>query len=75
VSYSKRFPKQSIKERQDALRWATRHVLIRVAKYVVVDGGIFEYVLVNCTKFVTWTINTGIRNDMENEELSQCLTT
>jgi hypothetical protein len=31
-----------IKERQDALRQATRHVLIRVAKCIDVDGGIFK---------------------------------
>jgi hypothetical protein len=34
-----------IKERQDALRRATRHVLTRVAKCIDVDGGIFENVL------------------------------
>jgi hypothetical protein len=36
-------------------RQATRHVLIRVAKFIDVDGGIFENVLyyVNCTNFVT----------------------
>jgi hypothetical protein len=34
-----------IKERQDALRRATRHVLTRVAKCTDVDGGIFENVL------------------------------
>jgi hypothetical protein len=34
-----------IKERQDEPRRATRHVLIRVAKCIDVDGGIFEYVL------------------------------
>jgi hypothetical protein len=33
-----------IKQRQDALRRATRHVLIRVAKRTDVDGGIFENV-------------------------------
>jgi hypothetical protein len=34
------------------------------AKCIYVDGGIFENILhyLNCTKFVTWTINTGIRN-------------
>jgi len=32
----------SIKERQDALRQATRHVLRRVAKFINVDGGICE---------------------------------
>jgi len=35
----------SIKERPDALRRATRHVLTRVAKCIDVDGGIFENVL------------------------------
>jgi hypothetical protein len=34
-----------IKERQDELRRATRHVLTRVAKSIDVDGGIFENVL------------------------------
>jgi hypothetical protein len=34
-----------IKERQDALRRAKRHVLTRVAKYIDVDGGIIENVL------------------------------
>jgi hypothetical protein len=34
-----------IKESQDELRRATRHVLTRVAKYIDVDGGIFENVL------------------------------
>jgi len=34
----------SIKERQDALRRATRHILTRVAKCNDVDSGIFEYV-------------------------------
>ena len=33
-----------IKERQDALRRATRHVLTRVAKCIDADGGIFEKV-------------------------------
>jgi hypothetical protein len=33
-----------IKERQDALRRATRRVLTRVAKCTDVDGGIFENV-------------------------------
>jgi hypothetical protein len=44
-----------IKERQDTLRRATRHVLTRVAKCIDVDGGIFGNVLyyVNCTNFVT----------------------
>jgi hypothetical protein len=43
----------SIKERQDALGLATRHVLTQVAKCIDVDGGIFEIVLhcVNCTNF------------------------
>jgi metal-responsive CopG/Arc/MetJ family transcriptional regulator len=45
----------SIKERPDALRQATRHVLTRVAKCMAVDGGIFGNVLlwVNCTNFFT----------------------
>jgi hypothetical protein len=34
-----------VKERQDALTRATSHVLIRVAKCIDVDGGIFENVL------------------------------
>jgi hypothetical protein len=34
-----------IKERQDELRRATRHVLTRVAKFIDVDGGIFENLL------------------------------
>jgi hypothetical protein len=34
-----------IKEREDELRRATRHVLTRVAKCIDVDGGIFENVL------------------------------
>jgi hypothetical protein len=34
-----------IKERQDELRRATRHVLTRVAKCIDVDGGIFENLL------------------------------
>ena len=34
-----------IKERQDALRRATRHVPTRVAKCIDVDGGIFENLL------------------------------
>jgi hypothetical protein len=41
-----------IKERQDAFRQATRHVLTPVAKCTDVDGGIFEK-WVNCTDFVT----------------------
>jgi hypothetical protein len=34
-----------IKERQDVLRRATRHVLTRVAKCTDVDDGLFENVL------------------------------
>jgi hypothetical protein len=34
-----------IKERQDALRRTTRHVLTRVAKCTDVDGGSFEHLL------------------------------
>jgi hypothetical protein len=34
-----------IKEREDELRRATRHVLTRVAKCVNVDDGIFENLL------------------------------
>jgi hypothetical protein len=34
-----------IKERQDELRRAIRHVLTRVAECIDVDGGIFENVL------------------------------
>ena len=34
-----------IKERQDALRRTTRHVLTRVAKCIDVDGGIFDHLL------------------------------
>jgi hypothetical protein len=34
-----------LKERQDALRQTTRHVLTRVTKCVDVDGGIFEHLL------------------------------
>jgi hypothetical protein len=34
-----------IKEGQDELRQATRHVLTQVAKRIDVDGGIFENVL------------------------------
>jgi hypothetical protein len=34
-----------IKERQDELRRATRHVFTRVAKCTDVDGGIFENLL------------------------------
>jgi hypothetical protein len=45
----------SIKERQDALKPATRHVLTRVANCIDVDGGMFENVLywVNCTNIVS----------------------
>jgi hypothetical protein len=39
-----------IKERQDELGRATRHVLTRIAKCIDVDGGIFENVT---NKFVT----------------------
>jgi hypothetical protein len=41
-----------IKERQDALRRATHHVLTQIAKYIDFDGGIFEN-WVNSTNFVT----------------------
>jgi phosphate uptake regulator len=34
-----------IKERQEALRRTTRHVLTRVAKCIDGDGGVFETVL------------------------------
>jgi hypothetical protein len=34
-----------LKERQDELRRATRHVLIRAAKCIDVDGGISENLL------------------------------
>jgi hypothetical protein len=34
-----------IKERQDELRLATRHVLTRIAKCIDVDGGIFGHLL------------------------------
>jgi hypothetical protein len=53
-------------------RRATRHVLTRVAKCIDVDGGIFETVLyqLNCTNFVTWTINTGIRKVLNISLLS-----
>ena len=49
----------STKERPDALRRATYHVLTRLAKGIDVDGGIFENVLyyINCTKFVTLYID------------------
>jgi hypothetical protein len=45
----------SIKERQYALRRATRHVLTRAAKGIDANGGIFENMLykVNCINFVT----------------------
>jgi hypothetical protein len=36
-----------IKERQDALRQAARHVLARVAKCLDVDGGIFVFLINN----------------------------
>jgi hypothetical protein len=44
-----------LRERQDVLRRATRHVLTRVAKCIDVDGGIFENVLyyVNGNNIVT----------------------
>jgi hypothetical protein len=46
VSYSEQFHVIAhIKEHQDALRQATRHILTRVAKCTDVDGGIFENVL------------------------------
>ena len=56
----------SINEHKDTLRRATRHVLRHYAKCTEVDGRIFENVLhqVTCTNFVTWTINTGTRNNM-----------
>jgi hypothetical protein len=34
-----------IKELQDTLRRTTRHVFTRVAKFIDVDGGIFEHLL------------------------------
>jgi hypothetical protein len=34
-----------VKQRQDAPRRATRHVLTRFARYIDVDSGIFENVL------------------------------
>jgi hypothetical protein len=34
-----------MKERQDTLGQATRYVLIRVAKCIDIDGGIFENIL------------------------------
>jgi hypothetical protein len=45
-------------------RRSTRNVLIEVVKWIDANQGIFENVLykVNCTNFVTRTINTGIRN-------------
>ena len=42
-----------IKERQDALKRTTRHVLTRVVKCNDVDGGIFEHLLYPCTNSVT----------------------
>jgi hypothetical protein len=36
-----------IKERQNALMRATRHVLTRVAKCIDVDGGIFENIILS----------------------------
>jgi hypothetical protein len=44
-------------------RRATRHDLIRAENCSEVDGGIFENVLhlANCTKFVTFTINSAIQ--------------
>jgi hypothetical protein len=44
-----------MKERQDSLRQATRHVLTRVPKCIGVDFGISENILyyINCTIFVT----------------------
>ena len=55
----------SINKSYDALRRATRHVLAQVAKCMAVDGGILDNVLywVKYTYFVTWTINTDIRNN------------
>ena len=41
------------KERQDALRLTTRHVLTQVAKCIDVDGGIFEHLLLTVQTFVT----------------------
>ena len=54
------------KERQDALRRATRHVHMRVARFIDVDGVIFESALywINCTNCVHSTTNIGIRNNM-----------
>ena len=45
----------SIKERPDALRRATYHVLTRLANCIDVDDGIFENVLyyINFTNFFT----------------------
>jgi hypothetical protein len=39
-------------------------VVTRIAKFIGVDGEIFENILyyANWTNVVTWTINTGIRN-------------
>jgi hypothetical protein len=42
-----------IRELQDTLRLATRHVLARDAKFIDVDGGFFRKYLVNCSNFVT----------------------
>jgi len=42
-----------IKERQDALRRTTRHVVTRVAECIDVDGGIFERLLQTVPTFVT----------------------
>jgi hypothetical protein len=45
-------------------RRVPRYVLARVAKCIDIDGGILENILywINCTNFVTWTLNTGFRN-------------
>jgi predicted metal-dependent peptidase len=50
-----------IKERQDALRGETRHVLTRITKCIDADGRIFQNVI-NRANIVIWTINTNIRN-------------
>jgi hypothetical protein len=71
VPYSERFPRESygwyrrIKERQDALRRATCHVLTRVANCIAVDGEIFENILyqINCTNSIAWNINASIINN------------
>jgi hypothetical protein len=65
MSYSERFPRESYFTVHHTVhctlyRRATRHVLTRAAKCTDVDCRIFENV--NCTNFVTWIINTGIRN-------------